>query len=342
MNLGTWTTSTWFIAAGLLFAAAPVRAEQPSAALQARAEVLAKTLAAACPMAPYDNEAAFQTCANALRQTKLPFAPSLLWGGEQPDKQIKKKNLTHFNSQVYQTLYLPLYMFTGRWSVSEEPRSHTPEIVVEAYFRNTMPPGNYPYPFWHSGDKWNAYEKSNELRFYIDRDNRIFIVTRDAAGSEERRGAYAPAVTPAFTGDWQWHDEANHIQPHVSLFSARFRPANPYLDNLDKAYRTFALKARDTACLDCHTPANKAESERLVLLQTPLHAAGEIDNVIKAVESGEMPQDEYGLRKDIPAVQRSAIRAAAIAFRDRLTMAAKWETEHPLARQSAPNTPARN
>jgi hypothetical protein len=38
-----------------------------------------------------------------------------------------------------------------------------------------------------------------------------------------------------------------------------------------------------------------------VLLQTPLHAAGEIDNVIAAVKSAEMPEDDIGLRKDIPA-----------------------------------------
>ncbi|MEA2789045.1 MAG: hypothetical protein QOG73_1451, partial [Acetobacteraceae bacterium] len=73
---------------------------------------------------------------------------------------------------------------------------------------------------------------------------------------------------------------------------------------------------RGESCLECHIPANKAGSDRLVLLQTPLHAAGEIDNVIAAVKSAEMPEDDIGLRKDIPASDRAALLADAMAFRD--------------------------
>jgi len=316
----------------ILIATGSVKADQPDPSrpavnLEALAGTFANFLATACPVAGYGDEAAFQACAEALRKTTLPLQPAIAWGGDQPDKQIKKKGLTHFNSQVFQTLYLPLFAFTGHWSLDEDKRSHTPIIRLEAYFRNALPSGDFPYPFWHSADKWNAYETANEIRFYIDPAGQAFIITRDAAGSEERRGAYAHAMTPAFDG-WQWRDAGGNLQPRASLFAARYSRTNPNLPDLDKAYRSFALRIRDEACLDCHTPANRAEADRLVLLQTPLHAAGEIDNVIKAVRSKEMPQDDIGLRKDIPAAHRAAVLNVAQAFRDELARADKWETIH--------------
>jgi hypothetical protein len=312
----------------LLLTAGAVNADQPNAPLEARAEALAKSLAAACPVVGYDDESAFQACARALRKMTLPLEPAVAWGGDQPDKKIKKKSLTHFNSQVFQTMYLPLYTFTGRWSLDEDKRSHTPIIRVEAYFRNALPSGDFPYPFWHSADKWKAYETSNEIRFYIGPKGKAFIVTRDAAGSEDRRGVYAPAVTPAFDGSWQWLDANGKPRPRSFLFTTRYSQANPYLPELDKTYRSFALRIRDESCLDCHTPANKAEADRLVLLQTPMHAAGEIENVIRAIKTREMPEDDIGLRKDIPAEHRTAVLNAALAFRDELARADKWESTH--------------
>jgi hypothetical protein len=317
-----------FLGSLLFPGAGQVKAGQPTVSLESQAETLAKRLAAACPVVGYGDEAAFQACAQALHKMTLPLEPAIAWGGDQPDKQIKKKGLTHFSSDIFRSLYLPLYSFTGRWSLDEDKRSHTPIIRVEAYFRNALPSGDYPYPFWHSADKWNAYETSNEVRFYLNPQGQAFLVTRDAAGGEDHRGAYAHATTPAFTGAWQWRDANGDKQPHVSLFSPRYSKANPYLSELDKTYRSFALRIRDESCLDCHTPANKAEAERLVLLQTPAHAANEIGNVIKAVQSKEMPQDDIGLRKDIPAEHRAAVLKDAVAFRDELALADKWEAAH--------------
>ncbi len=316
-------------AAALLLCPDAARAEPPNRSLEARAAPLAKSLAAACPVVAYNDEAAFQACTAALRTMKLPFEPAIAWGGDQPDKPIRKRGLTHLSSRIFQAMYLPLYSFTGRWSLAEDRLSHTPVIRLEAYFRNILPSGDYPYPFWHSADKWNAYESSNEIGLYLDGKGLAFILTRDAAGSEARRGAYAPAKTPAFTGAWQWRDASGKLQPHASLFSARYSKTNPYLPALDRTYKAFAMRIRDESCLDCHTPVNKAEAYRLVLLQTPMHASGEIDNVIKAVKSKEMPEDDIGLRKDIPAAQRAAVLNDAVAFRNELTLADKWQATHP-------------
>jgi hypothetical protein len=313
----------------LFLGAGAVKANEPDMSIDVRAAALAEALAGACPAAAYDDQAAFQGCSHALGKMTLPFAATIAWGGDQPAKQIKRKGLTHLNSQVFQTMYLPLFTFTGNWTLAEDARTHTPIVQLEAYFRNTLPPGNYPYPFWHSADKWTAYETANEIRFYLDPKGQVFVATRSAAGDDGRRGAYTHAVTPAFDGSWEWQDAGGSQQPYVSLFSARYSQANPYLTGLDQTYRSFALRIRDESCLDCHTPANKAESERLVLLQTPLHAAGEIDNVIRAVEDREMPEDDIGLRKDIPAANRAAVLRDATAFRDELARADKWEATQP-------------
>jgi hypothetical protein len=303
-------------------------ADPPAAPLEVRTEALAASLAAACPVGHYDDEATFEVCGRMLRTIELPFGPAVAWGGDQPDKQIKKKGLTHINSQVFRAMYLPLFSFTGRWSLDEDERSHTPIVRLEAYFRNALPPGDFPYPFWHSADKWNAYEVANELRFYLDLKGIAFVVTRGAAGSNDRRGAYAHVTPPAFDGTWQWCDADGNLQPRVSLFAARYSQSNPVLRDLDQTYRSFALRIRDESCLNCHTPANPAESERLVLLQTPQHAAGEIDNVIKAIKSGEMPQDDIGLRMDISDERRAAILDAALKFREELASADQWEAGH--------------
>ena len=307
----------------------PARAETPAETLPVRAEALAGVLAAACPLAPYDNEAAFKGCSRTLDGIDMGFAPTIAWGGDQPDKPIKDKGLTLLNSRVFQTMYLPLFAFTGQWSLDRDPVSHSPIIRLQAYFRNRLPSGDFPYPFWHSAAKWAAYETANEIRLYLDGMGKAFVVTRGSAGSEDRRGVYPHAETPVFAGAWQWSDKDGTQQPHVSLFSARYDSANPYLPALDQTYRTFALRIRDQSCLDCHTPANTAASQRLVLLQTPLHAAGAIENVIDAVSSGEMPQDDIGLRKEIADQDRAAVLTAAIAFRDELAKADAWEGAQP-------------
>jgi hypothetical protein len=226
-------------------------------------------------------------------------------------------------------MYLPLFTFTGQWTLTEDATDHTPVIRLQAYFRNALPPGNYPYPFWHSSEKWTAYEQANEIRLYIDPEGQAFIATRGSAGDDNKRGAYSPAATPAFDGSWQWRDVSGKHQPYVALFSARYSQANPNLNMLDQTYRRFALEMRDLSCLDCHTPFNTAKSGRLVLLQTPLHAAGEIDSVIAAVQDQKMPEDDIGLRKDIPPADRAALLRDATAFRDELVRADRWETSHP-------------
>jgi hypothetical protein len=130
---------------------------------------------------------------------------------------------------------------------------------------------------------------------------------------------------PAFDGNWQWTDASGQLQPRASLFSNRYSSANPYLAPLDNAYREFAAEARKGTCLSCHAPNDQADMDRLVLLQTPIHASGEIDNVLDMVRSGKMPQDDVGMRKEIAPELRAAILETGEAFRNTLKAADQWE-----------------
>jgi hypothetical protein len=319
------------MAAGLigLLVARSSHTEPTNADLEKRAAGIAARLAALCPTAAKDDVAAHDKCAAGLRDASfIAFAPDgLLFGGDQPKLRLSKKQLTHFKPAIFQLMYLSLFTFTGRWSVDTDPREHVGVIHIEAYFRNAMPPGEFPYPFWHSAEKWNAYETANELKFYLNHDGQVFVITRSLGGSEANRGSFAHVTPPAFDGNWQWTDASGHLQPRVSLFSNRYSAANPYLEPLDNAYRQFATQARKGTCLNCHAPNNEAEMDHLVLLQTPLHAAGEIDRVLKEVKNGEMPEDDIGLRKEIDPKLRLAILRTGEEFRRALTTADQWEAQ---------------
>ncbi len=309
--------------------AAGVRADPATGELEHLAADTARRLASLCPVAAKDDVTAHAKCAAALREASfIPFASQgLLFGADQPDTGMSKKQLTHLQSPVFQLLYLSLFSFTGNWSVTMDSRDNVAVLRIEAYFRNALPPGEFPYPFWHSAAKWNDYENANELKFWLNNDGEIFAVTRSANGSNANRGPWAHVTPPAFDGQWQWTDAGGQPQPHVSLFSNRYSADNPWLPPLDKAYRNFAGQAREGTCLNCHAPTNKAGMGHLVLLQTPVHAAGEIDRVLKEVRSGEMPEDEYGLRASIDPELRAAIVATGEVFRQTLRNADQWEAE---------------
>jgi len=322
-----------FIVATGLATAGAARAEMTHEQLEALAAHMAAELAAICPSAPRDDQAAYQKCSPALRDVSdLPFSSEgISWGGDQPNLRLSKMQLTHFRADLFRFLYLSLFSFTGRWSVGHDDRDKIDFIRIEGYFRNGLPAGEYSYPFWHRADKWTSWETANEVKFYLDHAGRIIAATRSSSGSEAARGPYAHVITPAFDGKWQWTDASGQTQPKVSLFSNRYSANNPFLEQLNIAYRDFGMQIREGTCLECHTPANSVAMDRLVLLQTPLHAAAELDNALKEVRGGSMPQDDLGLRKDIDPKLRAAILQTGEEFRRVLNQADQWETaqRHP-------------
>ena len=320
-----------FVAAAAISGGHSAEAAMSRQALEEMATKLASNLARVCPQAPYGDVAALKSCSTALSQPAfLPLAHDVLWGGDQASLPIKKRHLTHFNPTVLTSMYLPLMTYTGKWTIGHDDRENLDIIRVEAFFRNDMPAGDYPYPFWHSSDKWNAYETMNQVNFYLNDKGEIFVGTRGDKGSNDAKGAYTHVAHEPFQKDhWQWTDESGKPQPEVTLFSARYQSANPHTQRLDQTYKAFASEMRQASCDGCHNPSNPAHSDALTLLQTPTHAAGEIDRVIKEVEDGTMPQDDLGMRKEIDPKLRAAILRTAQAFRNELVAADEWEANRP-------------
>ena len=138
-----------------------------------------------------------------------------------------------------------------------------------------------------------------------------------------------PYARPAFDGKWMWTDANGQSQPRPTLFVGLLRSTNPYLGQLDTAFRDLAGELRKGSCHECHAPDNYAATKRLVLMQTPAHAAGEIKRIMRAVREDTMPLDDAGLYKELdPAVKASLLKYGA-AFESVLDAARDWEARTP-------------
>jgi hypothetical protein len=124
-----------------------------------------------------------------------------------------------------------------------------------------------------------------------------------------------------------WTDSSGRTQPQVTLFDGLFHSDNPYLPQLDKTYRTLALRMRDGQCDSCHVPNNPHGMKRLVLLQTPAHAAGEIQRLMKSVREDKMPLDDMGIERPLEGKLKDALLESGAAFEAALRGAKEWESK---------------
>ena len=78
-------------------------------------------------------------------------------------------------------------------------------------------------------------------------------------------------------------------------------------------------------CNNCHTPDNPEKMKRLVLLQTPAHAAAEIKRVMAAVRDNRMPRDEIGIEKELDAETKTLLLKYGATFESTVNAAYAWE-----------------
>ena len=259
------------------------------------------------------------------------------FGGQQPSLYwLRDKKTSVFRGDIFEDLYMSLYMYTGKYSVSDAPDG-LKVIHVEAYFRNGLPPGRYPYPFWHSAAKWLAYEKSNELRFRVTTTGKVEFAYRADTGSDADRPPYAHVERPPFLGGWMWRDDKGNAQPEVTLFSEFYSPDNPNLHDLDTTYVKMALSFRDANCTVCHQPEGHGKMNKLVLMQTPVHAASHIDAVLHEIRAGKMPEDDFGDPMAIGPSLKNRLLGDGEAFKNAIDAADAWEraNNRPKARPAS-------
>lgn len=334
MSLHTKPLAMAFGLGAWLSAHAQVPAAPGPAQIQATqvAAQIAEELARLCPVSGPADQQAFDQCrAGLFRESR--FKQSLhtfvLWGRQRNlGASLAETTLTQFGPDVLAGMYVPLFMFSGQYSVNYVETEKLYRIRLATAFRNGLPPGQFPYPFWHEAEKWGTYEKANDLMLWWDpKTEKIKVAQFTALGEHAPIQASAHVTPPAFDGQWRWTDAQGRSQPAVTVFDGLFHADNPYIAPLDSAYRSLALRMREGQCMDCHVPNNPDKSKRLVLLQTPMHAAAEIKRLMKSVRDGSMPRDEAGIEKPLDAATKEALLTEGAAFERLVDLAKQWEAK---------------
>jgi mono/diheme cytochrome c family protein len=315
-------------------------------------EGIAGELVARCPVADPGDQAAFDACKQAMFGTsKLRgrLAQFTLWGRQhkEPDKTLKETNSTQFGRDVLTGMYLPLFMFSGKSAVTYSAVEKLYRVELGVQFRNRLQPGQFPYPFWHEDEKWKTYENANAILLWFDpKSLTVRQAQFTARGALEPQNPKLAAVLPAFEGKWMWTDAAGQQQPKVTLFDGLFRAENPHLQKVDTSYRQLALSLREGQCMACHVPNNPNKMKKLVLLQTPAHAAAEIKRVMQTVRQGRMPLDDTtGLEHPMAGTEKADLLERAAAFEKVIDAAKAWEaaaTAQTIAPKDNRKTTSRN
>lgn len=309
-------------------------------AIERDVAAMAAHLAQLCPKADAASQPAFDACRKGMftsAQVKGVLSPYTLWGRERDaNMPLKETSLTQMAPEVLAGMYMPLFMFDGSYAVSYSEANGMYLARLGVGFRNRLPPGQFPYPFWHEASKWNTYENAKAMLFWLDpKSGKARAVQFTQLGDGVPALPVQPANLPAFDGKWLWTDGGGKTQPAVTLFDGLFDAENPYKVGLERSYRALALSLRESQCLQCHVPNNPNRSRKLVLLQSPAHAAAEIKRVMKQVQADRMPVDEFGLEEALDPHLKALLLERGRDFEQFVDKAHAWEQERSLSGKTA-------
>lgn len=321
-----------FLACSINSAAVLAQEAMPAAKLELAVANVAAQLKQACPLADPGSQAAFDQCRQTFFDNSLikqMMGPKVLWGRQRdPKLSIKDSSLTQFAPDIVAGMYMPLFMFDGKYKITYIEQEKMVLARLGVAFRNRLQPGQFPYPFWHDENKWNGYQDANTMLLWIDPVTGKIKVAQFAPTGEAIAGYTSSKVTPApHDGKWLWTDAQGKTQPAVTLFDGLYRDNNPYRDKLDQTYRDFALTLRESQCLNCHVPNNPDKMKRLVLMQTPAHASAEIQRILSAVREKKMPLDDQGVEKNLDPQLEKVLLEKGGAFAAVVNAARDWEAK---------------
>ena len=254
----------------------------------------------------------------------------LLWGGCEPVKGYDPGtySLTELDPLVWLKLYGSMLMFSGQYEI--KPSGPFTVLELQAKFRGNLDPGEYPYPFWHSPKKWQAYVDLCSLCI-VFRDDRVVAVYRVADPD-----AAAHPADRKWDGAWRWTDASGNPQPRVALFSYLFSGENPHRASVDAAYRRLEKELRTHECTTCHAPNNAGKAKALLLLNYPNQSLLARRSLLRTLENNEMPPGDdtrhtpVGLqdtaeRAELIELAKTFVREADAAFAFESTLrAGRW------------------
>jgi hypothetical protein len=293
----------------------------------ALATAIATGLMTACPAGvdPSDEKARndcadkltnFATLRDAMRE---PF----IWGGQQAGKGYALDTKTNkFNARVWRRMYLSTFMFSTSYSI--EQVGDTTVMHIPVTFRGAMSTGAYPYPFWHSEKKWNAYNYATTIHFILQ--NGVVIGALRGTDQDTTR----PKVAHNWDGLWQWKHDGVQM-PYVSFYDYLLTKGNPHKDELNDAYRALELRMRQNACQACHAPDDQGKSDQLEFFVYPNQALTARHDLVAQLDANTMPPEDNTLK--LPAgikepSERDALLKLARDFERAGDEALAWEGEN--------------
>jgi len=336
--LNRFLSRKWIVAASLVLSF-PVLADVPvNAPLEAAVKAVTAQLSSDCPLVDAGDQAAFDSCRSRLfgdSKFRQLLSPITLWGRQRdPAMALKDTKLTQFAPDVLAGMYVPLFMFDGSYKLVYNEREKLWLATLGVGFRNRLQPGQFPYPFWHESDKWNTYENAKSMLLWIDpQTSHVRFAQFSVRGDRPELPGDLKAATPHFDGKWLWTDSNGRAQPAVTLFDGLFRNDNPYKQKLSDTYRDFAISLREGQCFSCHVPDNPSGMKRLVLLQSPAHAAAEIKRVLRDVDNETMPRDEFDVEKPLPPALKKTLLEKGGEFSRVVDLAREWERNQAVAKK---------
>jgi mono/diheme cytochrome c family protein len=313
----------------LAMVAALAACDSPKPADNTLATSIAKALAAACPIgeAPSD-EAARNDCAGKLTELAVlrdAMREPFIWGGQQAGLGYRlDKSTNKFNARVWRRMYLSTFMFGTDYSI-EQIADYT-VLHVPITFRGDMPIGAYPYPFWHSTGKWDAYNYATTIHFIIQDD----VVIGALRGTDQDRTR--PKTLHAWDGLWRW-EQGGVAQPYVALYDYLLTKDNPFTAQLDETYRALEARMRQNNCQACHAPDNQGQSAQLEFFVYPNQALAGRHDIITQIERNQMPprDNTLGLAAGIAdANEREQLLALARDFEAVGDKALAWEGDNKV------------
>lgn len=275
-----------------------------SAPDEATPDQIGRAIAAACPASAPDTAAERDRCAARLGQSALLdriSGDSILWGGAADgDFRPEKNELTRLNALVWRKLYLSLFRFDG--SVTSEPLDADRTLLRLGTTLRRLPPGDFPYPFWHSAAKWAAYQQNSQIALVLFRGRLV------AGYRNGRIDAARPIEDRRWDQAWRWSDGGRE-QPRVALYSYLLSPRNPNTAALDQSYRQLETALRPYNCTACHNPANPHHVVPLVFFTHPAQALTSRHQIARMLQLNRMPPE--GIADD---AERSRLIALAARF----------------------------
>lgn len=312
------------------------------------ADRIARKLIEASPVADPADTKARDAAAEKLANCEELLTASqgqILWGGFNPRQGYDPDayrltelsnddffQLTEFVPVVWAKLYLSTFMFPGPYEVRQEGKFTV--LEMDTQFRADMPPGEYPYPFWHSPNKWTAYVKVEKLLLVFTTDKLIASMRKSPDPVSLKQ------VRKPWDTKWLWTDEQGNPQPRVTLYNYLFSKDNPHVEGLEKSYRALEKEFRTNDCMQCHEPDNRSRINDLLLLNYPNQALVMRRTLVAVLESNSMPpgnviaHEPTGIQK--PEVLAELIKLAKDFEREADRAFAYEETHKKAAAKPAP------